>query len=47
MVALNDITGDKIKTGANSKKFNDNWDAIFRKNKPKKDEKVVVPEPKK
>jgi len=47
MATTNDITGDKIKTGANSQKYVDNWAGIFAKNKPKKDEKPVAPEPKK
>ena len=46
MVAINDITGDKIKTGGNSKKFNDNWDKIFLKKDVKKDEKPVAPKKK-
>jgi hypothetical protein len=33
MVARNDITGDAIQTRTSSKAYNDNYDAIFRKNK--------------
>ena len=40
-VAKNDITGDSIKTGANSKKFNDNWDRIFLKHYKEKKNKHI------
>ena len=37
MAAINDITGDAIKTKSASQKYYDNYDAIFRK----KDEKEL------
>ncbi len=37
MVLRNDITGDTIKSRANTKKYRDAYDAIFYKNSPKKD----------
>ena len=40
--AKNDITGDSIKTGANSKKFNDNWDRIFLKQPKEKKHKDIT-----
>jgi hypothetical protein len=40
MAAKNDITGDIIKTKANSKKFEDNWDRIFGKKTPVKNKKT-------
>lgn len=30
----NNITGDRLKSKANSKAFEDNYDAIFKKKKP-------------
>lgn len=36
MTAKNDITGDAIQSRANTKAFEDNFDAIFRKDKPVK-----------
>ena len=38
-VAKNDITGDSIKTKSASKKYYDNYDLIFRKNKEENDAK--------
>lgn len=32
MATRNDITGDKIQSRVSNKNFNDNFDAIFRKN---------------
>lgn len=34
MATTNDVTGDKIKSRTNTKKFNDNFDRIFGKKKP-------------
>jgi hypothetical protein len=34
MASKNDITGDAIKSRVNSKEFEDNFDAIFRKKDP-------------
>ena len=40
MATRNDVTGDKIKSRTNTKKFNENFDRIFGKKKEqKKDEK--------
>lgn len=40
MTARNDVTGDRIKSRTNTKKFNDNFDRIFGKKKEqKKDDK--------
>ena len=33
MTTTNDVTGDSIKTKSNSKKYRDNWDQIFKKEK--------------
>jgi hypothetical protein len=33
MTTRNDVTGDLIKSRVNSKEFEDNFDAIFKKNK--------------
>lgn len=35
MTSRNDITGDKIQSRINNKHFEDNFDAIFRKDKTK------------
>ena len=43
MVAVNDITGDKIKTGANSQKYVDNFGNIDW-SKPKVDKEVASKE---
>lgn len=39
MTSKNDITGDTIRTKSASKKYYDNFDAIFRKNNIRKEEK--------
>lgn len=33
MAARNDVTGDELKSRVPSKKYKDNWDAIFSKKK--------------
>ena len=38
MATRNDITGDAIQSRTNNKKFADNWDKIFGKNKEDKKE---------
>lgn len=38
-VAKNDITGDSIKTKSASKKYYDNYDLIFKKNKEENNDK--------
>jgi len=38
MTARNDVTGDKIKSRTNTKKFNENFDRIFGKKKDKKED---------
>ena len=38
MTAHNDITGDAIKSRVNNKQFEDNFDAIFRKQPPVKND---------
>jgi hypothetical protein len=37
MTAINDVTGDSIKSRANTKSFQDNFDAIFGKRSQKVD----------
>ena len=42
MAAINDITGDAIQTRKSSEAYRNNYDLIFRKNKPTKECKSKV-----
>lgn len=45
MAAVNDVTGDKIKTKGNSDKFRDNFDTIdWGKKEDESSEKALKPE---
>ena len=44
MTARNDITGDSIQSKSNSKKYRDNYDAIFGKNKDYKQQQQDLTE---
>jgi hypothetical protein len=38
-MSTNDITGDKLTTGASNDKYRQGWDTIFRKPTPPQDDK--------
>ena len=44
MTARNDVTGDNIKTGANSQAYKDNWDRIFGKKDSEEEKEELTDE---
>jgi hypothetical protein len=45
-MSTNDITGDKLTTGASTDKYREGWDAIFGKKPDPKPETPALPESK-